>query len=194
MDSLSYRKTRSAQPEPEQPEATPPMNLAFEAPQEVHSAPQRRESSAKHSRHERSRFPGGLAKWIIGAAIVVAGLLAYMWLGGSSLPGVETNKYQAVFLVNGQVYFGKLQAMDAGHVKMTNIFYLQRKATGDNKQNPQDATAQSANDVELVKLGNEIHGPEDTMIIAREQILFYENLKDNGNVAKTIGQYKPQTK
>jgi len=37
-----------------------------------------------------------------------------------------------------------------------------------------------------VKLGSEIHGPEDLMIINRAQILFVENLKPSGRVSQAI--------
>jgi hypothetical protein len=38
----------------------------------------------------------------------------------------------------------------------------------------------------LTKLGGEIHGPEDLMVINRSQILFVENLKPSGEVSKAI--------
>jgi len=40
--------------------------------------------------------------------------------------------------------------------------------------------------LELVKLGNELHGPEDQMSVNRDQILFIEKLKADSQVVKTI--------
>ena len=40
------------------------------------------------------------------------------------------------------------------------------------------------------KLGQEIHGPEDEMIISKDHVLFYENLKSDGKVSQSIEQYK----
>jgi len=42
----------------------------------------------------------------------------------------------------------------------------------------------------LVKLGKELHGPADDMEISRAQILFFENLKNDGEVAKAIQKFK----
>jgi hypothetical protein len=42
----------------------------------------------------------------------------------------------------------------------------------------------------LVKLGNELHGPVDEMHISKAQILFYEDLKTDGQVVKAIQAYK----
>jgi ABC-type Zn uptake system ZnuABC Zn-binding protein ZnuA len=43
--------------------------------------------------------------------------------------------------------------------------------------------------VQLIKLGSEVHGPEDAMMIAKAQVLFYENLKPDGKVAQSISKY-----
>lgn len=119
------------------------------------------------------------------ATIVFVGLLLL-----KSSPGfnIDTNKYQAVFLTNGQVYFGKVNSVNDDYLKLVNIFYLQTKSQEDSN-NPQKTAEKNSSDVELIKLGNEIHGPEDEMIISRDQILFYENLKNDGGVSKTISDY-----
>lgn len=44
--------------------------------------------------------------------------------------------------------------------------------------------------MQLIKLGDEIHGPEDEMILSKDQVLFYENLKTDGKVAQSIEKYK----
>jgi len=50
----------------------------------------------------------------------------------------------------------------------------------------------SAASITLRKLGNEIHGPVDQMIINSDQILFWENLKDDGQVAQAIERYQEE--
>jgi len=196
MDSLSYRKSRSSQDE--QPEAVA-ENLSFDTPSNMPPAPVRRESAHRSSSSKR----GGSGKRIpmlVVAVIAIAAALGLLWwvFGGgksASAPLIQSDKFQAVFLTNGQVYFGKLSQENNSYMKVTNVFYLQRKASNsDDKTNPQETAAQSANDVELIKLGNEIHGPEDTMVIPRDQILFYENLKSDGSVSKTISQYQQSQK
>ena len=54
-----------------------------------------------------------------------------------------------------------------------------------------DSTQQSP-DVQLVKLGSEIHGPDDAMIINKDQLLFFENLKKDGKVTDSINKYKSE--
>jgi len=101
---------------------------------------------------------------------------------------VDVNRYQAVFLSNGQVYFGKLSDSGTELAKLTNVWYLQ----------VQQGTAQSAellkddnkSQISLAKMGNELHGPDDSMSIAKDQILFWENLNNSGKVVKAINEAK----
>jgi hypothetical protein len=119
---------------------------------------------------------------VVVAALVVCGLLFYKSGPGAAIDG---SKYQAVFFTNGQVYFGKLKVMNGSYMKLTDVYYLQ--ATKASDKNPQQT---SQDGVELVKLGSEVHGPEDEMLISKEQVLFFENLKKDGKVSASIAQYQ----
>lgn len=93
--------------------------------------------------------------------------------------------YQAVFLTNGQVYFGKISETGNSYAVLKDVYYLQ---SNDKLQSaPSD---QTSSQLSLVKLGNELHGPEDQMNINRDQILFFENLKTDGKVAQAIAEYQ----
>lgn len=101
---------------------------------------------------------------------------------------VDSSKYQAVFLNGGQVYFGKVAKLNDKFLEVNSVYYLRV-----NQQVQPDANAStSANDISLVKLGCELHGPTDQMVINSEQVVFWENLKADGQVAKAIEQYKQQ--
>ncbi len=107
-------------------------------------------------------------------------------VGGKASSG----KYQAVFLTNGQVYFGKLAKANSSYAELEDIYYLQ--VTQPPLQGSQDQTAAQKQQpqLQLVKLGNELHGPEDKMHINADQILFYEDLKDEGRVVQAIKEYQ----
>jgi len=133
-----------------------------------------------------------IAMAVVAAVVIIVLLLGGLFLYRSSTgANIESDKFQAVFLTNGQVYFGKLQTLNSEYMKINNIFYLQTKAAA-SSTNPQKTSDQSATDVQLIKLGSEIHGPEDQMIISKTQILFFENLKSDGTVSKTIQKYNSQ--
>ena len=105
---------------------------------------------------------------------------------------VKGNEYQALFLTNNQVYFGKLSQTQSGYVKMTDIYYLQVQQAVQPDANKNNAQQQQQ--ISLAKLGSELHGPEDVMYVAKSQVLFWENLKNDGKVAQAISDYKKSQK
>jgi hypothetical protein len=147
---------------------------------------------------QKSKMP-----WIILGVVVllvvVLGVLfrEKLFPGNSdtgSVQGVSTrgSEFQAVFLTNGQVYFGKVSNPTGEYLTLKDIFYLQVTQPPLQGSTPQDqaATQQQQPQISLVKLGNELHGPVDEMHINRDQILFYEDLKEDGQVVKAIRDYK----
>ena len=105
------------------------------------------------------------------------GLFGILPLG--DFPTETGTGMQAVFLNNNQTYFGKLENVDRGYVKLTNVYYLR---AGGNLQGGDDASQ----NISLVKLGGELHGPEDAMYIRKDSILFWENMKDSSRVMQLI--------
>lgn len=134
------------------------------------------------------------------AAIAVVGILAigavtFIAKGNetSASASIAKDDYQAVFLTNGQVYFGKLQNADGDYLKLTNIYYLQVDSNVQQAGGAASAAQKAANDnsnVQLIKLGNELHGPRDEMQLNKQQVPFWENLKQDSKVSQAIKNYK----
>lgn len=97
--------------------------------------------------------------------------------------------WQAVFLNGGQVYFGNISAVSKSDIKLTNIYYLS-KENKKMKLRLEDLD----NDVKLVKLGNELHAPNDKMYISKASIIFTESLRNDGNVVQAIDKYNEANK
>lgn len=147
-------------------------------------------SGSASSASSRFRTPG-LSKWLghgpvillFSVAIVVAALTAMLFLAGDATSqAIKKDKYQAIFLNNGQVYFGNIRGVNDKSLTLRNIYYLQT-----NNANGEAAAANT--NVSLVKLGCELHGPYDQMVINNQQVLFWENLQDSSQVVKAIAQY-----
>ena len=133
---------------------------------------------------------------VIVIVVVVLGVLfrdkLFKGSGVSSTVMMKDSGYQAVFLTNGQVYFGKIGEMDKDFLSLSDIYYLQvvQPPLQGSQAQGQGQAQQSQPQISLVKLGNELHGPMDLMHISRAQILFYEDLKEDGQVVKAIMSYK----
>lgn len=92
----------------------------------------------------------------------------------------DQNTYQAIFLDNNQIYFGHLKNTDSDYVVLYDVYYVKVNEEGIGQ---------------LVKLGQiEPHGPKDEMIINRDHILFWENLKPDSPVVNTIQGIQLQKK
>ena len=145
---------------------------------------------APRGRFDQFRGNGGSpVRKIVGVLVLLAVIAAVYFgiskiLGGNGASGaVQKDHYQAVFLNNGQVYFGHIKGVNKSTLDLRNIYYLQTNNGG----NTQDSNAD--NNVSLVKLGCELHAPYDQMIINRDQVIFWENIQDSSQVVKAIDQY-----
>jgi len=118
---------------------------------------------------------------IVLAAIVVAAAIYFITSRSNSLSFLDAD-YQAVFLTNGQVYFGQVDKMASGFVLVSDIYYLQNQTIG--------MAETAGQDVALIKLGNEVHGPTDAMYLNRDRILFIEDLQNGSRVVQAIEEYK----
>jgi len=169
--------------EPQKPVAAEPKPVA------ARTAPTQHTSKKEKKASKKFKLP------ILAAIILILILLGFFAWSKMQNTGtaIDTSKYQAVFFTNGQVYFGKLESFNKDYMKLSDIYYLQTQTDTAKSENPQQ-TSTDQNNVQLIKLGDEIHGPEDEMVISRDQVLFYENLKEDGKVTQSIGQYKKTTK
>lgn len=124
---------------------------------------------------------------IVAALAITGALAAGVWQSFDNKSLVKGDQYQAVFLDNGQVYFGKLSHLSNDWVQLTDIYYLQ---VDQQVQPDGDAANTPQQQISLAKLGNELHGPEDQMFVNPAKIVFWENLKTDGQVTDAIVQYQ----
>lgn len=123
-----------------------------------------------------------------GKIIISIIMLAVLFGAGIRILGKE-KPWTSVFLANGQVYFGKLSALPLkSTVMLKDIYYLQVRQALQPAENPQEPAQQ----ISLVKLGSELHGPEDEMFIPKNQILFWEKMKEDSQVVQAIERYRAE--
>lgn len=147
------------------------------------------QSSHAHAAEAPTLASKVLVVSLILASIAVTGTILASALKSITNDGVvKKDQYQAVFLENGQVYFGRLSGAPGEYVRLNDIYYLQvqQQIQPDQQQNQQQGQQQ----ISLAKLGNELHGPEDEMFINKDRIVFWENLKEEGDVTQAIARYQ----
>ena len=116
---------------------------------------------------------------LIGSFALVSGMLG---------DKPRSDRYQAVFLDNNQVFFGKLKNTSGSYLTLENAYYTK------SQELPEDATKQqedaTSNNVSIVKVGSEVYGPENTLKIRSEQVLFWQDLTPESKVTKAIDSDK----
>lgn len=124
---------------------------------------------------------------IIVLAALLIGIYFAVWKK-QNMPKVDPQSYQAVFLNNNQQYFGHLNNIETPYPYLTDIYYIQIQPGGNTATVPEGESKFT-----LIKLGNEIHGPQDVMYLNPQNILFWENLRADGQVMQGITKEKAQS-
>lgn len=173
------------------------------------SAPEASESHSKPSKPKQKKAGAGLTVvLVIVLALVVivvldrfAGINIFTTEEKRAQEKVESfladsGDWHAVFLTNGQVYFGQLSNPDAQFAYLQDVYYLQlqqvqpAEVEGGTGEGAQVVPAAAGQQLTLIKFGTELHGPRDFMQINRDHILFWEELKGESSVVQAIAQYK----
>ena len=174
-----------------------PVNMRPGAPRpQHHSTPHAQQATAPQPprpaappippKKSKAGFIVGLVCLVAIALVITGAGIVMLTRMISTTSAVKSSGYQAVFLTNNMVYFGKITDISSEYVKLSDIFYLQ--VQGDQSKTQANSTTQPQ--LSLTKLGGELHGPEDTMYINRKEILFWENLKADGKVTQAIKDYQ----
>jgi hypothetical protein len=98
----------------------------------------------------------------------------------AAIPGsaaIDAQRYYAVLLTNGAVYFGKLEGLGSPLPVLHDVFYVQ--------PGPVDPQTKQPTGMVLVHRGHELHGP-DRMILNERSIVFVEPVGTESRVAQLI--------
>ncbi len=98
----------------------------------------------------------------------------YMGKGGA-LTQKLTADYHAVFLDNGQVFFGRLKAPSSDFIELTDVFYVRSETNKETKE------VRSV----LIKRGQEWHGP-DMMFVNSKHVTLIEPVSPGSKVGELI--------
>lgn len=90
---------------------------------------------------------------------------------GVALHQKLTADYHAVFLDNGQVFFGRLKAPSSDFIELTEVFYVRSETNKETKE------VRSV----LIKRGQEWHGP-DMMFVNSKHVTLIEPVSPGSKV------------
>jgi len=124
---------------------------------------------------------------IIFVVIVIIGGFMY-WRYEAKKRGASANvvqtaveKWYAIKLVNGELFFGLVSNPSADPLVVKNVYY-----DYDHARQASSTDEAATNSIRLVKRGKESYGPEGTLNIVRSQVLYMEALKESSKVLQAI--------
>ncbi len=112
------------------------------------------------------------------AVIAVGFIAAWLWLipHGQRIDG---NSYQVVYISTGQAYFGKLQNTGGDYLVIQDPYVIQDVKQADSKKK---ATTETT----LVKVEDQVYGPDNSMALRADSVLFWQNLRTDSKVTQAI--------
>src|SRR5437016_13747320 len=96
-----------------------------------------------------------------------------------TIPSLGRAQYQAVFLTNGQTYFGRYYDRIGAYAKIEDVYYLQQVTSSDPNAAP---------DTKIVRRGRELHSPASRMLVPKSAVLFVEDLTDASPITQFMKQ------
>lgn len=125
---------------------------------------------------------------VVACLLALAGIAAYtgalqsLWqvrMGAEAAPPALTTKYQAVFMDNGQVYFGQISGLGTAYPSLTDVYYVQRQI---------DPKAKTVKNI-LVSAAGQWNAP-DRMVLNARHIVAIEPVSPTSTVVKLIAELK----
>ena len=120
------------------------------------------------------RVTGPLVRQILAIVLIVTVTFVLVRWWDFTLPAFGA-RYQAVFLANGQTYFGHYLDRLGPYVKVENTFYIAQAPTAEEGQTPESR---------IIRRGGELHEPLPFVLIPKSAILFVEDLRPDSQVAQ----------
>ena len=108
--------------------------------------------------------------------------IGVVWYAHRNDQRINTGRYQAVFLDDGKVFFGKLQSMNDGQFTLSHVYYT----VGQQQSADAAKTSLQAGNIQVIKASDEVYGPDDSISIRADKVLFWQNLRPDSKVQQLI--------
>jgi len=139
------------------------------------------------SAYKPAEARGGRGHWfwsVLLLVVIAAAAAGFYYFNGF---GRASQDYRAVFLSNGQVYFGKLTRETSRYLYLDDVYYIQvqEQTQAPTTEGGQPTTVSVPT---LLKRGSELHQPYGSLLLNRDQVVAIENVGADSQVLQQIKQ------
>ena len=114
--------------------------------------------------------------------LLICSIILFQGCGKSGQKINIDTEYKAVFIDNGQVYFGRIEEAGPFYLVLKDVFYVQSQVIEREKDKKEVTNI-------LIKRGNEWHGP-NRMYVNSNHIIFIEPVLPSSRVGELIKEAK----
>lgn len=137
----------------------------------------------KHLIMGKKMVPVSVYIVVVAFVLGIVALLVYRAVAPAA--GLDTSKYQIVTLTTGESFIGKLSGLHRDYVVLENVYYQQDPAA------QTDTAPPDSQQVTVLRLSDTVAKPENTMRIARDKLVHWENLSNDSKIIQAIKQDAP---
>lgn len=127
-----------------------------------------------------------------GAILLVIILVIYViYLAFNHFTGAESGKtsgWKAIYLNNGQVYFGHVNKGLGSFVTISDVYYLPIQKQADLM--PGREISDQGTQIVLTKLGSALPNPTNQLRINRNSVVMIEDLRNDSKIVDAIKKMK----
>ena len=135
-----------------------------------------------HKSQDPKSFYGKSGSIIVTTVVILIGAATATYFLLPKGERVNQDGFQVVYMTSGQAYFGKLKNTD-GNYLVLDTPYTAQDVKPEGEENVQTSTT-------LVKVSQQQYGPTEAMSLKSDQVLFWQNLRDDSKVTEAIKNAK----
>lgn len=134
------------------------------------------------SRYFRGRtFAPKLVVTLSTIALLAGFLITVLWLVPHR-QRIDNGTYQVVYLAGGQAYFGNLKNTSGDYLVLEDPYTAQDTQASSSGSGNLEASTQTT----LVKVSAQVYGPDESIALRSDQVLFWQNLRSDSKVVEAI--------
>ena len=116
---------------------------------------------------------------IVAILVFILAVAAWVHFTGAQGQSINRSAYQVVYLSNGQAYFGKLQNTNGEYLCDEQPYSAQ-------SVQPDPKAGEAAPTTTLLRVRDQVYGPDDSIAIRAETVAFWQNLRDDSKITALL--------
>mgnify|MGYP003144880243 CR=1 FL=1 len=135
-----------------------------------------------------------LASAVMVFLVLISSFVVARVLIESAQRDIAKDRYQAVHLESGQIFFGKIERIDDNYIRLKGAYYTSQPTPTEGTEAAGETENSTAPSLSLIRAGEEVYGPDGTVDIATSNVSYWENLRADSKLLEAISSKSDQSK